>query len=138
VYNVIIIRKPSIEIEWSVLISSERKESNDNNKSSESKRYKRLQKLFLAHICEYIHTHYLGSGPNCFTVNSECIIYYYVRQHNGIICYIMRACTSRQSTTQCTNVDPTAIMWLEIVRNGFGPFNARCVLCWNNHARRFL
>jgi len=37
------------------------------------------------------------------------------------------ACVSRQSATQCTNVDPVAIMRLEIVRNGFGPFNARCV-----------
>jgi hypothetical protein len=100
----------------------------DNNNSSASKRYRRLQTLFLAHICEYMHTHYLGSGPNCFAVNSECIIYYYVRQHNGIRCYIMRARTSRQSTTQCTNVDPAAaIMRLEIVRNGFGPFNARYI-----------
>jgi len=27
--------------------------------------------------------------------------------------------------TKCTNVDPSAIMRLEIVRNGFGPLNAR-------------
>lgn len=37
------------------------------------------------------------------------------------------ACASRQSATQCTNVDPAAMVRLEIVRNGFGPFNARCV-----------
>jgi len=46
------------------------------------------------------------------------------------------ACVSRQSETQCTNVDRAAIMWLEIVRNGFGLFNGRCI--GTNHERRFF
>lgn len=103
---------------------------NNNNIASRLKRYKRVQMLFLAHGDAHLRSVYYaqtlsGLGAQfgrrfevynillCTTTQWYNMLYY--------------ACLSRQSETQCTNVDPAAIMWLEIVRNGFGPFNARRV-----------